>query len=276
MALRRPARLTETIFTLSLSNNQASGSSHRLPACLPCQEPLYKWPALNRGTRCCNYTTRQFHSEGSRHESFQNSHGLRPRRRHTPLGPEDALKAVHKQDQASRSRQPSNRQQNLSRSKISKSASIDAPAWKSKDKDRSPRPPPRTATFQRPTTSHDSDSKFSPAQDKSDDKSWQAQKAALKEKFGDHGWAPRKKLSPEDMDKVRDLHAQDPTLYSTANLAEDFKVSPEAIRRILKSKWKPSPEEAEQRKQRWARRGERIYDHMASLGLRPPKGGPEK
>jgi methylphosphotriester-DNA--protein-cysteine methyltransferase len=41
-------------------------------------------------------------------------------------------------------------------------------------------------------------------------------------------------------------------------LADFFKISPEAIRRILKSKWRPSPKEEADRMQRWQRRRQSI------------------
>ncbi|KAL2431595.1 Required for respiratory growth protein 9, mitochondrial [Exophiala dermatitidis] len=100
---------------------------------------------------------------------------------------------------------------------------------------------------------------------------WQIQKQALKEKFGDAGWNPRKKLSPDTMEGIRALHEQDPERWSTPVLADHFKVSPEAIRRILKSKWRPSEKEMERRRERWARRHDRIWDKMAELGLRPQR-----
>ncbi|KIX02078.1 required for respiratory growth protein 9, mitochondrial [Rhinocladiella mackenziei CBS 650.93] len=100
---------------------------------------------------------------------------------------------------------------------------------------------------------------------------WQIQKEGLKKKFGEEGWNPRKKLSPDAMEGIRALHEQDPEKYSTPVLAETFKVSPEAIRRILKSKWRPTEEEMEKRRQRWARRHDRIWDHLSELGLRPKR-----
>ncbi|KAJ9608105.1 Required for respiratory growth protein 9 mitochondrial [Cladophialophora chaetospira] len=101
---------------------------------------------------------------------------------------------------------------------------------------------------------------------------WQAQKGALENKFGDEGWNPRKRLSPDAMEGIRALHEEDPERWSTPVLAEHFKVSPEAIRRILKSKWKPKDDlESQKRKERWARRHDRIWDHQAELGLRPPR-----
>jgi Neugrin len=111
---------------------------------------------------------------------------------------------------------------------------------------------------------------------------WQTQKAALKEKFGEQGWNPRKKLSPDTMEGIRALHEQFPEKYTTPVLAEQFKVSPEAIRRMLKSKWRASPEKMEERRVRWAKRHDRIWDAQAEMGLRPPRKkdrkpqGPEK
>lgn len=78
----------------------------------------------------------------------------------------------------------------------------------------------------------------------------------MKEKFPD-GWAPTRKLSREAMEGLRTMHAHNPELFTTSMLATRFKISPEAVRRILKSKWVPSREreaemmarDREQRKQ---------------------------
>ncbi|OCK80855.1 hypothetical protein K432DRAFT_381862 [Lepidopterella palustris CBS 459.81] len=100
---------------------------------------------------------------------------------------------------------------------------------------------------------------------------WQTHKAALKNKFGDEGWNPRKKLSPDAMEGIRHLHKQYPDKFTTPVLADHFKVSPEAIRRILKSKWRPSDEEQEARMLRWDKRGERIWSQLVETGAKPPK-----
>lgn len=57
------------------------------------------------------------------------------------------------------------------------------------------------------------------------------------------GWNPPRKLSRETMEGLRTLHQHDPETFSTPVLAERFRISPEAVRRILKSKWSPSKEE---------------------------------
>lgn len=100
---------------------------------------------------------------------------------------------------------------------------------------------------------------------------WQTQKSALAQKFGAQGWAPRKRLSPDALDGIRALHAQYPDKYTTPVLADQFKVSPEAIRRILKSRWRPSEEEEVDRRQRWDKRGEIIWGQMVEIGIKPPK-----
>ncbi|KAJ5123876.1 uncharacterized protein N7515_007701 [Penicillium bovifimosum] len=97
---------------------------------------------------------------------------------------------------------------------------------------------------------------------------WKVQKEALKEKFPT-GWSPIKKLSPDALDGIRTLHAKAPEKFTTPVLAEEFGVSPEAIRRILKSKWRPSEDEMEHRRKRWETRHDRIWGRMAELGLRP-------
>ncbi|MCJ1313299.1 Required for respiratory growth protein 9 mitochondrial [Agyrium rufum] len=100
---------------------------------------------------------------------------------------------------------------------------------------------------------------------------WQLQKDALKSKFSETGWNPRKRLSPDALDGIRALHSQHPELYTTAALADQFQVSPEAIRRILKSKWRPDEAEETERRERWNKRGESIWGQMVELGVHPPK-----
>ena len=100
---------------------------------------------------------------------------------------------------------------------------------------------------------------------------WQIQKSALANKFGTAGWQPHKKLSPDTISGIKALHASDPASYSTATLSQHFEVSPEAIRRILRSKWRPSEEVAEERRVRWEKRGVRKWAELAEKGVRPPK-----
>ncbi|KAK4228333.1 hypothetical protein QBC38DRAFT_475432 [Podospora fimiseda] len=98
---------------------------------------------------------------------------------------------------------------------------------------------------------------------------WRIQKEALKEKFPE-GWNPRKRLSPDALSGIRALHAQFPEEYTTEKLSEKFEMSPEAIRRILRSKWEPTAEEEEDRQMRWFNRGKSVWSHWAELGKKPP------
>lgn len=100
---------------------------------------------------------------------------------------------------------------------------------------------------------------------------WMRDKTALQAKFGSKGWAPNKRLSPDSLEGIRALHSSDPETYDTAMLSQHFQITPEAIRRILKSKWKPQPEEIEKRMERWEARGRRKWNEMSELGMKPPK-----
>lgn len=101
--------------------------------------------------------------------------------------------------------------------------------------------------------------------------SWQIQKQALARKLGSSGWAPRKRLSPDALEGIRSLHSQFPEKYTTPVLASHFQVSPEAIRRILKSKWRPNEDEESERRERWTKRGESLWRQMVEIGVKPPK-----
>ncbi|KAI0349701.1 hypothetical protein OH77DRAFT_1414552 [Trametes cingulata] len=69
-----------------------------------------------------------------------------------------------------------------------------------------------------------------------------AHRETMKRKFPE-GWSPPRKISREAMDSLRSLHALDPARFSTPVLAEKFRISKEAVRRILKSKWEPTREQ---------------------------------
>lgn len=110
---------------------------------------------------------------------------------------------------------------------------------------------------------------------KPDRPNWAIQKSALADKFGPSGWNPRRKLSPDALLGIRNMHASDPATYTTAVLAQQFKVSAEAIRRVLKSKWlsNAGADKVQERRERWAKRHDRIWDTQAELGLRPAREG---
>ncbi|KAI0942179.1 hypothetical protein AcW1_009518 [Taiwanofungus camphoratus] len=101
----------------------------------------------------------------------------------------------------------------------------------------------------------------------------------LKKAFPE-GWSPPRKLSREAMDGLRSMHASHPDIFTTPVLAEKFRVSPEAVRRILKSKWEPTRErrvrlaERERRKrEEWIRQNReeerRLKNELEKLNPRP-------
>ncbi|OSD01464.1 hypothetical protein PYCCODRAFT_1369498 [Trametes coccinea BRFM310] len=71
---------------------------------------------------------------------------------------------------------------------------------------------------------------------------YRAHRETMKRKFP-QGWEPPRKISREAMDSLRELHALNPSMFTTPVLAERFRISKEAVRRILKSKWEPSREQ---------------------------------
>ncbi|KAI0035482.1 hypothetical protein K488DRAFT_23211, partial [Vararia minispora EC-137] len=81
---------------------------------------------------------------------------------------------------------------------------------------------------------------------------WKRHREKMKKAFPD-GWNPPRKLSRDGMDSLRDLHALNPAMFTTAVLADRFMISPEAVRRILKAKWQPSDERREKLLDREAR-----------------------
>ncbi|WFD20921.1 asparagine--tRNA ligase [Malassezia caprae] len=99
---------------------------------------------------------------------------------------------------------------------------------------------------------------------------WQIQKIALARKYPD-GWSPMTKLSHEAQEGLRLLHAADPVRFDITVLSRRFRISPESVRRILKSKWRPTQEEAQRKNERAktayaAKRGtSREDEEMASL-----------
>lgn len=90
---------------------------------------------------------------------------------------------------------------------------------------------------------------------------WKRQIYGLREKFGDEKWQPRKKLSREAMDGIRVLKEHSPEM-NAGEFAKMFQVSPESIRRILKSSWSPQEYEMEGIAKRWVRRGDRVKDEI--------------
>ncbi|OSX60995.1 hypothetical protein POSPLADRAFT_1047288 [Postia placenta MAD-698-R-SB12] len=94
-----------------------------------------------------------------------------------------------------------------------------------------------------------------------------AHRTTLKKAFPE-GWAPPRRLSREAMDGLRAMHAADPEMFATPVLAERFRISPEAVRRILKSRWEPTREQRDG--------GARAADGDREGGCPPPEGAQER
>jgi Neugrin len=105
---------------------------------------------------------------------------------------------------------------------------------------------------------------------------WAVRKDAIRTSLGGKAWNPSQKLSPDTMAAIRTLNAQYPEQFTPSVLAKHFDVSFEAMRRILKSKWRPSEVEEDGRRNRWEKRGERAWTSLADEGHKPPRKWREK
>lgn len=96
------------------------------------------------------------------------------------------------------------------------------------------------------------------------DQTSQQQKLKSNEKSNiKRNWQPFKILSREAQDGMRILHANDPERWSRKALAETFKMSVESVRRILRSKWQPSPEIVSRQNRRANERYEERKEQIA-------------
>ncbi|KAJ2390884.1 Required for respiratory growth protein 9 mitochondrial, partial [Coemansia sp. RSA 2559] len=89
---------------------------------------------------------------------------------------------------------------------------------------------------------------------------WQRRKIELKLKLKGEGWSPAKKLATSSMEKIRLLNAEFPEVWTMQRLSKQFKVSQEAVRRILKSRFQPSEIHTQERD---AKRKERIKEYKS-------------
>lgn len=92
---------------------------------------------------------------------------------------------------------------------------------------------------------------------------WKSQKMATVKRLKGQRWNPPKKLSREEMEGLRLIKSQFPHL-NASQLGQQFQVSPEVVRRILASKWRPTEDEMGSLQERWKQRGERIKQLFGS------------
>ncbi len=58
----------------------------------------------------------------------------------------------------------------------------------------------------------------------------------------DGRWKPKKRLTRYQMEHLRTLRHEDPDTWTDTKLSETFRISPSSVKRILRSKFEPSPE----------------------------------
>ncbi|KAK6359423.1 Required for respiratory growth protein 9 mitochondrial [Orbilia brochopaga] len=96
--------------------------------------------------------------------------------------------------------------------------------------------------------------------------SWKVHKDAVKAKHGGKAWDPFARLSPAAVATLKQLREENPGM-TVEEFAPIFKISPDAMRRILRSKWTPTKEEEEDRMERWRRRGDSIWEKWVENGM---------
>lgn len=80
---------------------------------------------------------------------------------------------------------------------------------------------------------------------------WVKRDESLRKRYGQ--WNPTRKLSRQQITDIKNLKVQYPGM-KTKQMADFFLISPESIRRILKSKWEPTDAEMEDLKRRTEKR----------------------
>ncbi|KAK6528294.1 Required for respiratory growth protein 9 mitochondrial [Arthrobotrys megalospora] len=95
---------------------------------------------------------------------------------------------------------------------------------------------------------------------------WKIHKDAVMSKLRNKTWNPFSRLSPAAVATLKQLKQENPGM-TVEEYAPIFKISPDALRRILKSKWTPTPEQEADRIERWKRRGKNVWQEWEEKGL---------
>ncbi|KAF3914410.1 hypothetical protein ABW21_db0207023 [Orbilia brochopaga] len=95
---------------------------------------------------------------------------------------------------------------------------------------------------------------------------WKIHKDAVKKKLAGKDWNPMRRLSPAAVATLKQLRAENPGM-TVEEFAPIFKISPDALRRILRSKWTPTVEQEEDRMERWRRRGDKVWGKWVEDGV---------
>ncbi|KAK6345488.1 Required for respiratory growth protein 9 mitochondrial [Orbilia javanica] len=95
---------------------------------------------------------------------------------------------------------------------------------------------------------------------------WKIHMDSVKTKLGGEKWNPFTRLSPAAVATLKQLKQENPGM-TVEEYAPIFKISPDALRRILKSKWMPTPEQETDRNERWKRRGKAVWQEWEEEGM---------
>ena len=107
---------------------------------------------------------------------------------------------------------------------------------------------------------------------KSDAQKWRELRD--QQRYSNKQWRPRKRLTRYEIDHLKILHRELPQENTIEKLAIKFSISQQAVRRILKSKFEPTPEiqerqdrkalaQKEERQNKWRMRTEEMEDKLA-------------
>ncbi|KAJ6260267.1 hypothetical protein Dda_4491 [Drechslerella dactyloides] len=99
-----------------------------------------------------------------------------------------------------------------------------------------------------------------------DEPAWKTHRDAVKAKHSGSAWNPFTRLSPAAVATLKQLKAENPNM-TVEEYAPIFKISPDSLRRILRSKWTPSAKEEEDRMERWRRRGDSVWKRWVDNGM---------
>ncbi|KAK6360335.1 Required for respiratory growth protein 9 mitochondrial [Orbilia blumenaviensis] len=99
-----------------------------------------------------------------------------------------------------------------------------------------------------------------------DTPAWKIHKDAVREKLKNSAWNPFERLSPAAVATLKQLKQENPGM-TVEEYAPIFKISPDALRRILKSKWMPTAEQEAARTERWKRRGKSVWQAWEEKGM---------
>ncbi|KAJ1651314.1 Required for respiratory growth protein 9 mitochondrial [Dispira simplex] len=119
----------------------------------------------------------------------------------------------------------------------------------------------------------DNSSELSTKEDPLTSQGWRRRKEEQHRVLQDQPWRPKKRVARSTMERIRFLQANLPDTFTIPRLAAEFHISFEAVRRILKSKFEPTPAVKDKQE---ARRSavRKAYVDSTRLNRKPKKATP--